>query len=70
MISGYPKPVGLSFHVLCVVMQADISLIHKACLASVDVSTLDLLLSILSETNHNINTKNKVSYWHALTGLS
>ena len=50
-------------------VQADISLIHEACLARVDVSTLDLLLSILSEANHDINSKNKVRLWHAVTRL-
>lgn len=30
-----------------------------------DVSTLDLLLSVLAEKNHDINSKSEVSQWHA-----
>lgn len=44
--------------------QSEAVLIHEACQSGVDVSTLDLLLSILAEKNLNINSKNEVSQRH------
>ena len=40
-------------------------LLHEACLAGVEVSTLDLLLNILAEKDLDINSKNVVRLWHA-----
>lgn len=42
-------------------LQPALVLVHEACLGGVDVSTLDLLLNILAEKNHDINSKSEVS---------
>ena len=48
-------------------LQPVLGLIHESCLGGVDVSTLDLLLSVLAEKNHDIDSKSEVSQRHALT---
>ena len=41
--------------------QPALVLIHEACLGGVDVSTLDLLLNIQAEKDHDINSKSEVN---------